>query len=141
MSIFLIVALFIAIPICEKNSGKQLSRILIPNVGEDTQVISFRKGYSGSLVFYSGLEILRMEMPEDLAKVAPHEMQWSSLNVMPIITPADLPDKGSIIAVVSGEKRNKIFLDNVPGTWILIDTFEDSKIYRRISRKEVVSNE
>ena len=141
MAIFLIVALFIAIPICEKNSGKQLSRILIPNVGEDTQVISFRKGYSGSLVFYSGLEILRMEMPEDLAKVAPHEMQWSSLNVMPIITPADLPDKGSIIAVVSGEKRNKIFLDNVPGTWILIDTFEDSKIYRRISRKEVVSNE
>lgn len=140
MAIFLFVSTFVAIHFCDKNSDKELSRLLIPNVEEDTRVISFRDGYSNSLVFYSGFEIWRMETPQDMAEVTPQKMQWTSLNVMPLMTTEDLYGNEKVVAVVS-ENRSEEFLNSVSGTWVLLDTLDDTKIYRRISRKDVVNRE
>ena len=137
--IFLTVATFVAIPFCAQNSGKELSKVLTPLVEEDTKVLSFCWRYSTSLVYYSGLEIWRLETPEEMPDVLPQKMQWSSLNVMPLMTTRDLRDNEKYIAVVDSS-RSDWFLSSVAGTWSLIDSTEDYKIYRRISPKRIINN-
>ena len=137
--IFLTVATFIAIPFCAQNSGKELSKVLTPLVEDDTKVLSFCWRYSTSLVYYSGLEIWRLETPEEMPDVLPQKMQWSSLNVMPLMTTRDLRDNEKYIAVVDSS-RSDWFLSSVAGTWSLIDSTEDYKIYRRISPKRIINS-
>ncbi|MBQ7476669.1 MAG: glycosyltransferase family 39 protein [Selenomonadaceae bacterium] len=135
MIIFLTAATFIAIPICEKNSGKELAEVLVKHADEETCVVSYGYRYSYSLVYYSGLKIWRLEKPEDMHKVTPQKMQWSSLNVMPIMTTRDLPDK-KIIAIVDSN-WSEDFLNSVAGTWVMVDQTEEHKIFNRLSRKEI----
>ena len=137
--IFLTAAVFIAIPICTQHSGKELAQVLTPLVDEDTKVVSFRDSYSTSLVYYSGLEIWRMERPEDMYEVLPQKMQWTSLNVMPLMTTKDLRDNEKILAIVDNDSAEEFF-QVVAGTWALVDSTEDCKIYRRISPKRLTDN-
>ena len=133
--VFLTVATFIAVPICEKYSGKEVAQVLNQHVDEDTCVVSFCDKYSYSLVFYSGLKIWRLEKPEDMHEILPQRMQWTSLNVMPIMTTKDLPDK-KIIAIVDSDNSGE-FLNAVAGTWVMVDQTENYKIFNRLSRKEI----
>lgn len=137
--IFLTFAVFAAIPICNQHSGKELAEVLTPLVEEDTKVVSFRDSYSTSLVYYSGLEIWRLERPEDLYEILPQKMQWTSLNVMPIMTTRDLRDNEKIIAIVDNDSSEEFF-KVVAGTWALADSTENCKIYRRISPKRLTDN-
>ncbi|MBQ6974982.1 MAG: hypothetical protein IJQ16_00310, partial [Selenomonadaceae bacterium] len=138
MVIFFTVGVFAAIPFANDASGKELSKVLPQYVDDDTKIVSYRRKYSASLVFYTGFEIWQIERPDRIEKILPQEMSWTSLNVMPIMTTKDLRDDEKYIALVDSH-RSDSFLKAVSGTWILIDSTENCKIYRRVSHKTIIN--
>ena len=138
MVIFFTVGVFAAIPFANDASGKELSKVLPQYVDDDTKIVSYRRKYSASLVFYTGFEIWRIERPDRIEKILPQEMSWTSLNVMPIMTTKDLRDDEKYISLVDSH-RSDSFLKAVSGTWILIDSTENCKIYRRVSHKTIIN--
>lgn len=129
-TIFLTVAFFFALPICEENSGRKAAKIISPLADENTCIVSFKKTYSASLVFYLNKKVWRLEDSENLEKLKPSRMSWTSLNVMPFMDIKNLPADKKIIAVIDPE-REKIFFQLVQGRWRLIETFSGNKIYLR----------
>ena len=128
--IFFTAALFVAIPICEENSGKQTAEIISPLVDKNSCVVSFAKGYSGSLVFYLEKKVYRLETPDKIKKLKPNKMSWTSLNVMPFLEVKNLPRDKKIIAVVE-KKREEEFLKIVEGNWKVFKEVDNKKIYLR----------
>ncbi|MBR6012177.1 MAG: glycosyltransferase family 39 protein [Selenomonadaceae bacterium] len=118
---------FVAVQLCEENSGRREAEIISPHVDENSCVVSYRKKYSGSLVFYLGEKVYRMENDEGLEKLQPKKMSWTSLNVMPFMNEKDLPQSKKIIAVTD-DLREKDLL-KIPRNWRLIAELSGSKIY------------
>ena len=115
-------ALFtVALPLAEDNSGKRTSEIISPLVDEKTYVVSHGKEYSGSLVFYSGAKVFRLETQANYELLRPQALTWSSKNVMPFMTFDELPSDKTILAIVAVDAE-KIFFDNVSGDWELVGT-------------------
>lgn len=106
--IFLTIGTFVGINICEKNSHKATAEIISPLVDKNTCVVSYGQRYAGSLVFYSGLTVYRLEEAQYMEKMKPAEMKWSTVNVMPFMDFNHLPD-GKVIAVVEIESVGKFF--------------------------------
>lgn len=136
---------FAAIPLTEDNSCRREAQIILPLIDANTCVVSHGKEYSGSLVFYTGAEIFRLETSENFAKIRPQSMSWTSKNVMPFMMFDELPADKKIVAVVSvGYEKN--FLDNAAGTWQLVgevpkgelESLAENFFYGR-ERKEVKS--
>jgi len=128
--IFYVIALFVAVPICQENSGKQTAEIISPIVDKNSCVVSYSKRYSGSLVFYLDHEVLRLEDSANIKKLKPDKMTWTALNVMPFIDFKNLPRDKKIIAVVE-EKREKKFFELAKGDWKFYKQIDDKKIYLR----------
>ena len=128
--IFFIAALIVAVPICEKNSGKQAAEIISPLIDKNSCVVSFAKGYSGSLVFYLDHQVYRLETPDKIKKLKPSAMTWTSLNVMPFLEVKNLPRDKKIIAIVE-DRREEEFLKVVKGNWKVFKEVDDHKIYLR----------
>ena len=128
-TIVLTLGVFVAIPICSINSHKETAEIIAPLVDKDTCVISYGVGYSGSLVFYSGCKIYRMEKSEDIAKVRPESMTWTTKNVMPYMEFKDLPD-GKVVAVVQSDWAEN-FLKLVKGNWQIVEELPQTTIFIR----------
>ena len=129
-SIILIAATFISIRVCNDFSGKEISQILPKYVDEDTRIVSYRRLYSYSLVYYTGFKIWRIENPEYLHRIRPEKMKWTSLNVMPIMSTAELKDDEKVVAIVDTGETKKFF-KAIKGDWTLIDETDNVKIYRR----------
>ena len=120
--IFPLTLFTVALPLAEDNSGRRTAEIISPLIDEKTCVVDIGK-YSGSLVFYSGLKIFRVETAADYELVRPKDLTWTSKNVMPLMTYDELPADKKIIAVVSAESNHEeIFLSNAAGDWELVDT-------------------
>lgn len=128
MVVFLTVLLFVAIPICERYSGKDAAKIILPMADKNTCVVSYNAIYPGSFSFYSGLTVYRLEETEDIAKLKPAEMKWTTTNVMPFMDFADLPADKKIIAVVENCRVEK-FLELAKGNWRLIEELPECKIF------------
>ena len=128
--IFFTVALFVAIPICERSSSRQVAETISPLVDKNSCVVSYTKTYSGSLVFYLNETVYRLEDAATLNKLKPDKMAWTSLNVMPFMDIKNLPQDKKIIAVVE-EKREKKFLELVEGDWKFYKQIDDKKIFLR----------
>ena len=126
--IIYILLLFVAIPICEENSGRNEAKIILPHITENTCVVSYRKNYSGSLVFYLGAKVYRLENDENLQKLQPKKMSWTSLNVMPFMHEKDLPKDKKIIAITD-DLREKDLLKLPRKNWRLLAKLPKSKIY------------
>ena len=109
----------VALPLAEDNSARREAEIISRLADEKTFVVSHGKEYSGSLVFYGGAEIFRLETRENFAKVRPQTMAWTSKNVMPFVTFDALPADKKILAVVSAAYE-KSFLDNAAGKWEVV---------------------
>ena len=129
-SIILIAATFISIRVCNDFSGKEISQILPKYVDDDTRIVSYRRLYSYSLVYYTGFKIWRIENPEYLHRIRPEKMKWTSLNVMPIMSTDELKDDEKVVAIVDNGETKKFF-KAVKGDWTLIDETDNVKIYRR----------
>lgn len=130
MAVVLVIFTFAAIPICSRNSGKAAAEIILPLVDAQTCVVSYSNAYPGSLVFYSGLKVYRLEETARIAKLKPHEMSWTAVNVMPFMDFKDLPKDKKIIAVVTDKAAWKFF-DLTQGSWQRVAELPDWKIYRR----------
>lgn len=134
--IIMIVGTFIAIPICKENSGHDEAMTILPLVDENTCVVSFSNLYSGSLVFYLGTPVYRLETAYNIAQLKPDRMKWTATNVMPFMDVKDLPRDKNIIAVVSAERSDEFF-ELIGGNWKLIDRIGENVIYQRVSLKKV----
>lgn len=110
---------FAALSLAEDNSCRREAEMILPLIDDKTCVVSHGKEYSGSLVFYTGAEIYRLETPENFEKIRPQKMTWTSKNVMPFMTFDELPFDKKIVAIVSSDYE-KSFLDNAAGKWKLI---------------------
>ena len=111
-----LLTVFVALPLTEDNSGRREAQIVLPLIDGDTCVVSHGKEYSGSLVFYTGAKVYRLETAENFARVRPQAMSWTSKNVMPFMTFDELPADKKIVAVVSVDFEQS-FLDNASGDW------------------------
>jgi hypothetical protein len=130
MVIFLTVGTFIGINICERNSYKSAAEIILPLADKNTCVVSYGRGYAGSLVFYSGLTVYRLEETENISKLKPSNMKWTTTNVMPFIDFKDLPMNKKIIAVVENNSMQK-FSELAKGNWQLVEELPEYKIVAR----------
>ena len=117
--IYPLMMFFVALPLAEDNSARREAQIIIPLIDEKTCVVNYGKTYSGSLVFYSGAKIYRLETKTEFERLRPQKMSWTSKNVMPFMIFDDLPADKTIIAVVSVDYE-KNFLDNTSGNWKII---------------------
>jgi 4-amino-4-deoxy-L-arabinose transferase-like glycosyltransferase len=117
--IYPLILIFVALPLCEDNSGRREAEIILPLLDEKTCAVSHGKEYSGSLVFYAGEKIYRLETQDNFEKIRPQKMSWTSKNVMPFMTFDALPADKKIVAVVSADYE-KSFLDNTAGKWKII---------------------
>lgn len=125
--IYPLVMFFVALPLSEDNSARREAEIILSLLNENTCVVSHGKEYSGSLVFYTGAEIFRLETPENFAKIRPQSMTWTSKNVMPFMTFDELPNDKTILAVVSAPYE-KSFFENASGNWELVGTIEKNAL-------------
>ncbi|MBQ7705240.1 MAG: glycosyltransferase family 39 protein [Selenomonadaceae bacterium] len=127
MVVFFTAGIFVALPICETNSHKETAKIILPLADEKTCVVSYGQAYAGSLVFYSGLTVYRLEETEKIAKLKPAEMKWTTTNVMPFLDFKDLPAE-KVIAVVEKNFELK-FLELAKGNWQLVAELPEYKIF------------
>lgn len=125
--IYPLILCLVALPLAEDNSGRREAEIILPLLDEKTCVVSHGKEYSGSLVFYTGAKIYRLETKENFNKIKPQKMTWTSKNVMPFMLFEELPSDKKIVAVVSVDYE-KNFLSNAAGTWELIGEVERGKL-------------
>ena len=116
--IFPLLLFFVASSLVEDNSGRREAEIILPLIDEETCVVS-HGGYSGSLVFYSGAKIYRLETEERFNEIRPQKMSWTSKNVMPFMLFDELPNDKKIVAVVSVDSEDT-FLNNAAGKWELV---------------------
>ncbi len=130
MAVLLVIFTFAGIKICERNSARAAAEIILPLADETTCVVSYGQTYAGSLVFYSGLEVFRLEESEKILKLRPHKMSWTAVNVMPFLDFKDLPADKKILALVENDFERK-FLGLVQGNWRLIAELPESKIFCR----------
>lgn len=71
----------IAIPLSEQRSAKNLAELLARLEAQEAGVYG---AYPTSAVFYSGARLVKLVPQEDLARLRPREMSWTSKNVMPM---------------------------------------------------------
>lgn len=128
--VFLTVGTFAAISICEENSGRDAAQIVRNLADENTLVVSHSIIYPGSLTFYSGLTVYRVEETARLEKLKPSEMKWTTTNVMPFIDFKDLPTDKKIIAVVEN-KLEQQFLNLSKGNWRIVAELPRYKVVVR----------
>ena len=130
MVIFLTLGTFVGISICKENSCKDAAEIILPLADENTCVVSYGRSYAGSLVFYSGLTVYRLEETEKIEKLKPANMKWTTTNVMPFLDFKDLPNDKKIIAAVEIKQAEK-FLNLAKGNWQLVAELPEYKIFVR----------
>lgn len=125
--IFPLLMYFVALPLTEDNSARREAQLILPLIDAKTCVVSHGKEYSGSMVFYTGAEIFRLETRENFDKIRPQKMSWTSKNVMPFMMFDELPADKKILAVVAADYE-KNFLDNASGTWKLVGEIEQGAL-------------
>ena len=124
--ILFLVGLFVAIPICEKNSGKEIAEFIKPMIDEQTLVLSYSNDYPATVVFYTGEKVIRLVDSDDFEKLKPRKMSWTSRNLMPFMEVKDLPSDKKIIAIIDKDSDEEFFAD-----WKMIKELNDYKIYVR----------
>lgn len=118
---------FVALPLAEDNSARREAELILPLIDDKTCVVSHGKEYSGSLVFYTGATIYRLETKAEFERLRPQALTWTSKNVMPFMTFDALPTDKKVVAVVS-VNCDKSFLDNAAGKWELIGEVERGEL-------------
>ncbi len=125
--IFPLMLYFVALPLAEDNSARREAKIILPLLNDKICVVSYGKEYSGSLVFYTGEKIYRLETKENFDKIRPQKMSWTSKNVMPFMLFDELPADKKVLAVVNADFE-KSFLDNAQGNWKLVGTVQQGEL-------------
>ncbi len=125
--IYPLIQIFVALPLTEDNSARREAEIILPLLDKESCAVSHGKDYSGSLVFYTGEKIYRLETKENFEKLRPQKMTWTSKNVMPFMTFDELPTDKKVVAVVSVDYA-KSFLDNAAGKWELVGEVEQGEL-------------
>lgn len=118
--LYLALTFAIAIPYCQNHSQKKLGNLIAENYQPGMVVASYGN-YHTSAVFYSRIPIYRLAKSEDIAKMQPQAMSWSSKNVMPFLAEESLADKANILVLVDDDFMTT-FRRDLPGNWQTIGT-------------------
>ncbi|MBR2214160.1 MAG: glycosyltransferase family 39 protein [Selenomonadaceae bacterium] len=129
-AVFMALLFAVAAPLCQDFSGKNEAAELQPLLSENMNVVSYRGGYSASLVFYSGQTIYRLESKSGLDNLKPQKMDWSSTNVMPFMAIEEIPEGKPTLAIVDPD-REANFLALAQGQWELVKEGRRVKYYYR----------
>jgi 4-amino-4-deoxy-L-arabinose transferase-like glycosyltransferase len=129
---YIVLTFFVAIPVCghagysARDAGTTLQQRLQP----DDLVVSYGD-YKTSIVFYSGATVYNLEHAASIEKSKPKSMSWSSKNVMPFISFAELPaDRRVYLLLNENEYKNFDKNFNVD-EWEFISEFPKVKLYVR----------
>ena len=150
-ALLVVAACFVAPPLMRDHSGVlaaapivELSREREASSGQAPLIVSYRTDYQTSLVYYSGLRVVRLETAEVVEKFRPHdgEISWSAKEVMPFEAIEDLPTDRDIILVTGagsehgGELTEDDLARNLSGSWQLVQTAGNRRIFLRTETKE-----
>lgn len=146
-ALFVVLACFVAPPLMEKASGREMATLLTPAVerltvetGAQPLVVSYRDDYSCSLVYYSGIVPYRLAPAEVLKKSmpAPGEISWNDKNVMPYLFQEDLPGDRDVVLLTDVERKDGVRMtaetlsQELSGTWEQIgETGNGEQIFLR----------
>ena len=117
MSVFYLAAVFfIAPPMMEENSDKDMAAYLKTVIQDDDVVLSYDRTYSASLVYYSRIEVKKLATAEAIVKERPDGISWNSTNVMPFMAIEDIKSTDKLL-VVTNEKDYVELQQELPGNW------------------------
>ena len=129
--LYLLIDTMVAPAIMNQNSGRELAMYLqhVVPAGSQAQILSYQVPYPASLVYYSGLDVRRLEKAEDIARKKPNGMTWTSTNVMPFQAMEEIADDRPAFLLTSPEHREDVL--QVPGNWRQIGQVGDWLIFER----------
>ena len=126
LAVLLFLFNFLAIPIISRNSGAVAAEIILP-LSDNACVVSYQRIYSGSITFYSGLKVYRLETAAKIASLKPNGISWNAVNVMPFMSFEELP-AGKVIAVVDKDRVEDLFVKS-GRSWRLVRELPAMSIY------------
>lgn len=129
--VYLLLDTMVAPAIMNQHSGRELAMYLqhVVPAGSQAQILSYQVPYPASLVYYSGLDVRRLEKAEDIAREKPNGMTWTSTNVMPFQAMEEIADDRPAFLLTSPEHREDVL--QVPGNWRQIGQVGDWLIFER----------
>ncbi len=130
-----ILMFFVAAPLCEENSGRQMTGIVDSFADEDTCIASCGIRYSASLVFYSGRKVFRLEERKYWEKLHPEGVSWNSLNVMPFMIMEEMPKQGPMLVFVAPGKEEN-FKKMAGDGWEVVGELPKCRVYYRGSNED-----
>lgn len=102
----------IAVPFSAQRSAKGLGELLVK---DGIKEVGLYGSYPTSAVFYSNARIVKLVPEQELPSYLPHNMSWSSKNVMPFAA----IEKQHYPFVIVNEKSMKAFLEQNKHQWQL----------------------
>jgi len=111
----------VAQPLCEMKSGQPTAQafdewIQAGVVDQTVQVVSYGIHYPASTVFYTGLDIKRLEPEANIAQVNTHERDWSATNVMPLLAIERIDPDRPVLVLTNADKIAEL-KKILPGCW------------------------
>ncbi len=120
---------FAASPLTETNySNRDTAMFLRENVKDGDLLVSFGE-YKASIVYYSELNMLRLESAAEIEALRPVPGSWTAKNVMPFIAIEDLPFDRTIYLVLNSHRYEDIDGTHYLDDWKLLRTFPKNRVY------------
>ena len=133
MSVVLVILTFtVAIPVCRDKgySGKAVADIITQYTDPDDLVINYGD-YKVSMCFYSHRTIYNIDTAESIEGKKPKAMDWSSKNVMPMMTFDELPKGKKALLILNERKFNQFEHHFNKDEWKLVGEAKNTKVFLR----------
>lgn len=121
---------FVAVPICQTYSGKNIASSLQDHIKQQDLVISYGK-YKTSLVFYTNHLIYNLKSQQDIEADKPRAMSWKSKNVMPFLAFEEMPTDKNIFLVIDKNNSDSFPKQLSRMNWLLLGETTTAHIYYR----------
>jgi len=128
---YLALTFLVAVPLCNSSySGRNIAVALQGHVQTGDMVINYGD-YKASVVFYGHKTVYNLVHANELEKVRPKAMSWSSKNVMPFISFEELPDNKNLYIIVDKNKRSDFDKSFKTDEWKVVKMLPEATIYYR----------
>ena len=121
---------FVAVPICQTYSGKNIASSLQDHIKQQDLVISYGK-YKTSLVFYTNHLIYNLKSQQDIEADKPRAMSWKSKNVMPFLAFEEMPTDKNIFLVIDKNNSDSFPKQLSRMNWLVLGETTTAHIYYR----------
>lgn len=128
---YLVLTSFVAIPLCSSSySGKYVAAVLQHRVQPGDLVVNYGD-YKTSVVFYSNKTVYNLAPANEIERLKPKAMSWSSKNVMPFVALEELPSDKNIYIILDESKHGDFDRKFNQNEWTLVEKLSKTAIYYR----------